>query len=197
VLQQPTYTPNTFWNNIIQQVIADGNTLPCAELLLWARLAFHQHMLTDGTNSMVNASDALMAPVAEAELMDWVNNWINSDLPDHSPQASAVAVQQQLIVQQQMLTTLVANQQLVAAAMNQPRRKTMAEAYPAYRDMLLKFCRAADETTLPPIYDQMANCKKSEQVVLIQYHLGIRADQVGWAPPIASPELVQAVFCLM
>jgi hypothetical protein len=108
-----------------------------------------------------------------------------------------VAVQQQLLTQQQMLTTLVANQQLAAVTMAQPKRKTVAEAFPTFLPMLLKYCGAADESTLPPIYDQMANCKRSEQVVLVQYNLSLRADQVGWAPPIASPELVQAIFGML
>ena len=63
--------------------------------------------------------------------------------------------------------------------------------------MLLKYCGAADEAALPTIYEQMANCKKSEQVALVQYQLSQRADQVGWAPPIASPELVQAIFGML
>lgn len=193
-LRKPTYTPKEFWHLIIHQVIADGNTVSCAELLLWARLALHQHTMADGTVLTVNASDPLTAPVADAELMDWVSSWVQSDLPDRMPQANAVAVQQQLIAHQQMLTTLVANQQVAAAAMNQPKRKLVAEAFPAFIDMLLKYCGAANESALPPIYEQMANCKRSEQVTLVQYNLALRADQVGWAPPIASPELVQAMF---
>ena len=63
--------------------------------------------------------------------------------------------------------------------------------------MLLKYCGAADESTLPPIYNLMANCKKPEQVSLVQFNLSTRADYVGWAPPIASPELVQAIFGML
>jgi hypothetical protein len=193
-LRKQKYTPNEFWHDIVHPIIADGNTVPCSELLLWARLALHQHAMADGTVLFVNASDALTAPVADAELMDWVSGWIQSDLPDRMPQANAVAVQQQLITQQQLLTTLVANQQVAAAAMNQPKRKMVIEAFPAFIDMLLKYCDAINEAALPPIYEQMANCKRSEQVTLVQYHLALRADQVGWGPPIASPELVEAMF---
>jgi hypothetical protein len=126
--------------------------------------------------------------------MDWVSNWIQSDLPDRMPQASAVAVQQQLIAQQQRLTRLVANQQLAAAAMNQPKRKSVAEAFPTFLPMFLKYCGAVDESALPPIYDQMTNSKKSEEAVLVQYNLAMRTDQVGWAHSITSPEVVQAIF---
>ena len=160
--------------------------MSCAELLLWAWLAFHQHTQNDGTIITVNASDALTAPVLDAELLDHVGAWIQADLPDRTPQASPVAVQQQLIAQQQMLPTLGAIQQAAAATMNQPKRKTVAEAFPTFLPMLLKYCGAADESTLPPIYNQMANCKKSEQVALVQFNMSTRADHVGWAPPIAS-----------
>jgi hypothetical protein len=196
-LRQPTYTPNEFWSTIVHQVSADGNTVSCAELLLWAWLAFHQHTQNDGTVITVNASDALTAPVPDAELLDHVGAWVQADLPDRAPQSSAVAVQQQLIAQQQMLTTLVANQQAAAATMNLPKRKTVAEAFPTFLPMLLKYCGAADESTLPPIYNLMANCKKPEQVSLVQFNLSTRADYVGWAPPIASPELVQAIFGML
>jgi hypothetical protein len=56
-LQQPTFTPNEFWHRIIHQVIADGNAVPCSELLLWAHLAFHQRTLADGTVATANVSD--------------------------------------------------------------------------------------------------------------------------------------------
>ena len=91
-LRQPTYTPNEFWSTIVRQVSADGNTVSCAELLLWAWLAFHQHTQNDGTVITVNASDALTAPVPDAELLDHVGAWVQADLPDRAPQSSAVAV---------------------------------------------------------------------------------------------------------
>jgi hypothetical protein len=195
-LRRPVYSPSDFWHLIIQQVIEDGNAMSCRELLLWARMTFHQWTLADGTLAVVNVSGALTAPVSDAEMLDQDSGWLQADLPDRTPQASAVAVQQQLIAQQQMLKMLVANQQLAAATINQPHRKTVAEVYPTFLIMLLKYCRVANEAALPPIYEQMANSKKSEQVVLTQYSLASRADEVGWAPPIASPELVTAIFSM-
>jgi hypothetical protein len=107
---------------------------------------------------------------------------LQADLPDRVPQANAFAVQQQLIAQQQMLATLVANQQVATAAMAQPKRKTVEEAYRTFLVMLLKYFGAADKSTLLPIYNQMANCKKSEQVVLVQCHMPIKL-----GGPLPSP----------
>lgn len=92
-LQQPTFTPNKFWHRVIHQVIADGNAMPWSELLLGARLAFHQCIQGDGTVATANVSDALMVPVPDAEVLDHVSSWLQADLPDCAPQASAVAVQ--------------------------------------------------------------------------------------------------------
>jgi hypothetical protein len=128
-LRRPVYTPSDFWHLIIQQVIEDGNAMSCRELLLWARMTFHQRALADGTLAIVNVSDTLTAPVPDAEVLDQVSGWLQADLPDRTPQASAVAVQQQLIAQQQMLTTLVANQQLAAATITTPTKTIARRAH--------------------------------------------------------------------
>jgi hypothetical protein len=39
----------------------------------------------------------------------------------------------------------------------------------------------------------MATSKRQEQVV-VEHALAARGDEVGWAPPVASPEVVQMIF---
>jgi hypothetical protein len=109
-LKQSSYSPSDFWHLIIQKVIDDGNAMSCRELLLWARLAFHQRAANDGTLYTANVSDALTAPVPDADVLDHVSGWLQADLPNRSTQANAVAVQQQLLAQQQILATIVGRQ---------------------------------------------------------------------------------------
>jgi hypothetical protein len=130
-LQRPYYTPNEFWLNVIQQIIADGHTVACANLLIWARMAFHLRTLpAPGGDVTANVSNQATAPLADGELLDWVSGWIQADLPDHAPLASAHNVRLQLLAQQQMLANLVANQQLVAAAAAQPKQKPSRPSFP-------------------------------------------------------------------
>jgi hypothetical protein len=192
---QKRRSPREFWHDVIHAIEADGNTVSCAELLIWARMACTlRTMPAPGADTTSNIAGELTAPVADGNLLDFASEWIRLDLPDRAPVANALGVQQQMLAHQQQLANLIANQQLAAVVANQPKIKTVAEAYPSFMGSILKYCNVDREDQLPPLYHRMANSKRQEQVAVVEHALSARGDAVGWAPPVASPEVVQMIF---
>jgi hypothetical protein len=135
-------------------VKADGNTVSCAKLLIWACMACTLRTIpAPGVDTTSNLADNLTAPLADGNLLDFASAWICSDLPDRAPVGNALGVQQQMFAHQQQLATLIVNQQLATVVANQPRLKTVAEAYPSFIASILKYCNVDHEDCLPPLYN--------------------------------------------
>ena len=90
VLRRQVYTPQEFWTDVVQLLIADGRQVGCQTLVDWARVA-GTYQVGAGPNLPASHRAAPAAPASDQALLTRVWSWVISDLPALSNRAGTVA----------------------------------------------------------------------------------------------------------
>jgi hypothetical protein len=193
-----SYTPGSFWTDVIGQIRQDQATQDCHVLVNWARVA--------STYGLVNAADdptvplatagGLRVPLADDQLAARRWSWVLADLPALGRTGSTL--ERQFLQQNAVLSGLLQRQVDDAAAARQAAvaPKEFSSVYPQAAAEIQMLCEAATEDALPPIWRVLANVKKKEAVVAVSQLLNSRAREADSfrVAPVVTPELLERIW---
>ena len=196
-LVRGTFTPRTFWTDVISQVLLDNRAADCAVLVDWARVVSTYGAADQAGNPTIplGAGNRLRVPLADDALKQAVWQWTIADIPKLAQQVSPIEAQflQQNLTLNQMFQRQVDDAAAARAAAAAP--KSVGTVYPQAVGMLTNMCGVGTEAALPPFWQRMANCKKKEGINVLQAMLHDRAETPGAFPhvPVVTPEVYDAI----
>ena len=190
-------TPREAWIAVKGQIDTDNNAVSCAPLVDYFRAAL---TLTAG-NALPPLAVAVnpVAPLSDAELMTHRRRILERDFPmlnvsQSSMQQSQIAAQLGVLIQDNRQSNLVSEQRRVEAT-TKPLSKLIGTRGVAN---LLLYCNIATESMLPPIWKELANTGKGQQLSVLQF--AIDDQKRHCAEPeiqfILSPNILQIVKTL-
>lgn len=190
-------SPKQTWMTVKGQIDTDNNAADCEPLVDFMRAAI--------TLTNLNALPALaltanpVAPVADMELMTHRRRILERDFPmlnisQSNIQTSQIAAQLGILIQDNRHNQSVTEQRRVAAT-TKPLSKLIGTRGVAN---LLLYCNVASENLLPPIWKELANTGKGQQLSVLQFAIDDQKRQC--AEPeiqfIVSPNILQIVKTL-
>ena len=196
-----TFTPHTFWDEVIVNgVLADNKAVEYESFLTWARVACVYPGL-DANNAPQppiathNAFGTWTAPLSDDALRERVWSEVQNDLPGLL--VAHLGVTQQILQQTELMRQATENQTTAAAAARAAAAapKTIHQKFPELTDTLLRYCEVNHEDNLPPFWARFANTAKSEVLQLLTTFVDRRATSVESTrlAPVITPELVEVV----
>jgi hypothetical protein len=193
-----TYTPQSFWTDVIGQVRQDQLTVDCNVLVNWACVASTYGPPDAAGQPTVPLAvvDGLRVPLADEQLAARRWNWVVEDLPALGHTGTTLERQflQQNAVFGNLLQQQVDNAQAARAADKAP--KEFSDIYPQAAVEIQMLCEAATEAGLPPIWKLLANLKKKEAVGAVSQLIEARAREVDSykVAPLVTPELLERIY---
>ena len=190
-------SPRDTWLTVKGQMDIDANAADCAPLVDFMRAAL--------TLTNPNALPALAlianphAPVADADLMTHRRRILERDFPmlnisQSNIQNSQIAAQLGVLIQDNRHSQLIADQRRLALT-TKPLSKLIGARGVAN---LLLYCNVGTESLLPPIWTELANTGKGQQLSVLQF--AIDDQKRMCAEPevqfILSPNILQIVKTL-
>ena len=187
-------TPREAWFTVKAQIDTDNNAAHCAPLVDYLRASI--------TLTTLNAPPALslgvnpIAPVSDMELMTHRRRILEKDFPmlnvsQSNIQSSQIATQLGVLIQDNRQSQLIAEQRRLASKMK-PLSQLIGTRGVAN---LLLYCNVASENQLPPIWNELANTGKGQQLSVLQFAVDDQKRQC--AEPeiqfILSPNILQLV----
>jgi hypothetical protein len=161
-------TPRDAWNVVKHQIDADNNAVSCTAVVDYLRAAI--------TLTTVNALPALalavdpVAPLADQDLMIHRRRILEKDFPllnttQHSIQQNQIATQIGVLIQDNRRQQLLEEQRRQAAS-DKPLSNFIG---PRGVQILLLNCGVMSENQLPPIWAELANATKAQQLAVLQF----------------------------
>ena len=161
-------TPRDAWNVVKDQIDADNNAVSCTAVVDYLRAAI--------TLTTVNALPALalavdpVAPLADQDLMIHRRHILENDFPllnttQHSIQQNQIATQLGVLIQDNRQQQLLEEQRRQAAS-DKPLSNFIG---PCGVQILLLNCGVMSENQLPPIWAELANATKAQQLAVLQF----------------------------
>ena len=190
-------SPREAWFTLKAQIDTDNNAVACSPLVDYLRASL--------TLTTVNVLPALAltanpdAPVSDFELMTHRRRILERDFPmlnvsQSSMQQSQIASQLGVLIQDNRQNALIAEQRRITAT-TKPLSKLIGTRGVAN---LLLYCNVALEGLLPPIWKELANTGKGQQLSVLQF--AIDDQKRHCAEPeiqfILSPNILQMVKTL-
>jgi hypothetical protein len=193
-----SYTPQTFWTDVIRQIRQDQLTVDCNVLVNWARVAstYGPPDATGQPTFPLAVNGGLRVPLSDEQLAAHCWNWVVEDLPalGHTGTTSEQQFLQQNAVFGNLLQQQVENAQAARAADRAP--KEFSDVYPQAAVEIQMLCEATTEANLPPIWKLLANLKKKEAVMAVSQLIEARARDVDSykVAPVVTPELLERIY---
>ena len=190
-------SPREAWFTLKAQIDTDNNAVACSPLVDYLRASL--------TLTTVNVLPALAltanpdAPVSDFELMTHRRRILERDFPmlnvsQSSMQQSQIASQLGVLIQDNRQNALIAEQRRITAT-TKPLSKLIGTRGVAN---LLLYCNVALEGLLPPIWKELANTGKGQQLSVLQF--AIDDQKRHCAEPeiqfILNPNILQMVKTL-
>lgn len=196
VMERFEWTPHALWDRLYPLLVADNRVVDCAPLLDWLRVACTYRPPAAGAQvpdlPAVHGL-ALTAPVTDASLQRRAWEKVVSMLPSLQERtgSATVAYTDALAALQTEFAAQRQDQAARAAAAAAP--VTYGEEFPQLATLLCRVCEVATPAQLPPLWNVVANSKKTERVAAVQSWMDDRAVQDGASgvSPIITPELYQ------
>ncbi len=202
-----SFTPTEAWLQLGTQIIADNREADCAILLNFLRAAstFTRRAVAQRGPffSSIALAAELMAPVADAALLEHQHRHLTRLLPVLVNPDGQIFLQQQLAqthyaMQLNLQAQTAAQQATTAATTAAGASKSFTEAYPAMAPSLRKLCDAGDDDTELPEFWKLfaaANGKKQQCFPALETLLALRAEDPASAQvyPILPAKLYESL----
>ena len=165
------FTPADLWNALEPAIQADGRAVMCRALLDWMGLALTLRPDPNNPNGaplppaplLGPAATALTRPEIDDPLQAFIWRTLRADLPALDPTTASTTDQVMALIG--VVRQEHQAQRAVDAAerANKARPKLTSVAFPVLTVQWMRFTEVLNESALPELYTQWANCTKGER----------------------------------
>jgi hypothetical protein len=198
-----SFTPQQFWDTVIDQVVADGNAAMCSTLVDWARVASTYRVApaaaAAGAVAVFAPPDicivAPTAPVMDHGLRRAVWGWLSHDLPALVTNTTGIAQHLVNITTEMANTRFEAAAARAAATMAAAAATTFSSKYPNAGTTLHRICHVTRDADMSIFWQLFATVQKAEYTNLLQNACDTRAAShpYNFSAPQITPEMMEVV----
>jgi hypothetical protein len=188
------YTLRQVWESLYPAMLDANDLQACSTLLKWLRVASMSRIQADGTVGPPVVNITLTVPMADATLIAHRKAILNQALPslNKPPQTLELAISQ-------MAAAVTQNTNDNRLARDEKELKEQEPRLPSFKfkntiGILLNYLVIADETNLPELWHQWANCTKRQELQILNellYTYSRGANKFSTDTPVITPKLVQ------
>ena len=188
------YTLRQVWEVLYPAIINANELQACSTLLKWLRVASMSRNQADGTVGPPVVNVTLTVPMADATLIAHRKAILNQALPalNKPPQTLELATSQ-------MAAAVTQNTNDNRLACDEKELREQEPKLPSFKfkntiGILLNYLVIADETNLPELWHQWANCTKRQELKILNeliYTYSRSANKFSTDTLVVTPKLVQ------